>query len=236
MDFHSKQAGAFLRDQFNASEAYLESIAGAAEAVANSKYQISKSSLKRAVDITIAAALIFILLPAILMLAVWIRLDSPGPVIYRQRRTGLAGQPFTILKLRTMRVAEDCDSIKHACRGDDRVTRIGAVLRRTSIDELPQLFNVLAGDMSLVGPRPHALSHDLFYGGKISEYGLRFRCRPGITGLAQVSGFRGEIRELADMQGRVSTDNIYVENWSMYLDLKILLATVPRVFFDSQAY
>lgn len=236
MNLHSERARAFLGEQCEASGPHIQSIAEAAEEAASSQYPVASSSFKRATDIVLAALLIFMLLPVVLILAAWIRLDSPGPVIYRQRRTGLAGQPFTILKLRTMRVAEDCDSISHACRGDDRVTRIGAVLRRTSIDELPQLFNVLAGDMSLVGPRPHALSHDAFYGAKISEYGLRFRCRPGITGLAQVSGLRGEIHELSDMQNRVSTDNVYVENWSIYLDLKILFATVPCVFFDPQAY
>lgn len=214
----------------------------AAEAVFGRRFVVPEqcpaagSRSKRVLDIAIALFALSMLLPVFLILSVWIKLDSPGPVLFRQRRTGLAGAPFTIFKLRTMRVLEDGAGIRQACRRDDRTTRIGAVLRRTSIDELPQLLNVLAGDMSLVGPRPHALAHDELYGAKISEYQLRFRCRPGLTGLAQVSGFRGEIHDLSDMRSRIMMDNDYVDNWSIYLDLKILLATIPRIFFDPKAY
>lgn len=207
-----------------------------AKEVAIVPYPVATSRLKRVVDVALAAFLLFMTFPVLLVLAVWIKIDSPGPVLFRQRRTGLAGEPFTILKLRTMRVVEDGARIRHACRGDDRTTRIGAILRRTSIDELPQLLNVLSGDMSLVGPRPHALAHDALYGARISEYQLRFRCRPGLTGLAQISGFRGEIHDLSDMRSRVMMDNDYVDNWSLYLDLKILFATIPRILFDPQAY
>jgi putative colanic acid biosynthesis UDP-glucose lipid carrier transferase len=236
VDFHSEHVSTVLEEKCEAPKARSQPIIDEITEPAPSQYPVAKSNFKRALDITVAAMLLLMWLPVILILAIWIKLDSPGPVLFRQRRTGLAGEPFTILKLRTMRVDDDCQSVRHASKDDDRTTRIGAILRRTSIDELPQLVNVLSGDMSLVGPRPHALAHDAFYGARVSDYYLRFRCRPGITGLAQISGFRGEIHELSDMQSRVRTDNAYVENWSIYLDLKILLATVPRMFFDPQAY
>lgn len=236
MVFHVEHTSTFLDGQCDSPKSRVQSIADVPASDDMPQYPVANSGFKRTIDIVVAAILLFLWLPIILILAVWIKLDSPGPVLFRQRRTGLAGEPFTILKLRTMHVTEDCQSIRHACKDDDRTTRLGAILRRTSIDELPQLLNVLAGDMSLVGPRPHALAHDAFYGAQISEYGLRFRCRPGITGLAQISGLRGEIHELADMHSRVVTDNAYVDRWSIYLDLKILLATVPHMFFDPRAY
>lgn len=237
LEYNSEHGSALLEGRREASRPQLRPTTPVVEVeVEEAQWSVTSSNVKRAVDIVVAATILFMLLPIIFILSVWIKLDSPGPVLFRQRRTGLAGEPFTIFKLRTMRVDQDSQVVRHACKGDDRTTRVGAILRRTSIDEIPQLLNVLVGDMSLVGPRPHALVHDAFYGAKISDYRRRFRCRPGITGLAQISGYRGEIHELSDMQDRVIADNLYVESWSIYLDAKILLATVPRIFFDPQAY
>jgi putative colanic acid biosynthesis UDP-glucose lipid carrier transferase len=196
----------------------------------------ASDGLKRLLDVSVAIIILFLLLPVLLILAAWIMIDSPGPVLFRQRRTGLGGAPFTILKFRTMYVVEDGPCIRQASRGDDRITRIGAILRRTSIDEFPQLLNIIAGDMSLVGPRPHALAHDLLYGEMIPDYRLRFRCRPGLTGLAQVSGFRGEIHSISNMHSRIAVDNFYIDNWSIFLDFRIMFATIPRIFADPQAY
>jgi putative colanic acid biosynthesis UDP-glucose lipid carrier transferase len=165
-----------------------------------------------------------------------IRLESPGQSIFRQRRTGYRGRVFTIYKFRTMTVTEDCDKVRQATKGDSRVTEIGALLRKLSIDELPQLWNVLKGDMSIVGPRPHALAHDEYYGALIPTYAARFRAKPGLTGYAQVNGFRGEIRDTRAMSDRVAADNSYIEEWSPALDLSILIRTIPLIFRDPRAY
>jgi putative colanic acid biosynthesis UDP-glucose lipid carrier transferase len=143
---------------------------------------------------------------------------------------------FTILKFRTMTVTEDSGEIRHATKGDTRVTAIGALLRKLSVDELPQLVNVLKGDMSIVGPRPHALAHDEHYGALIPTYAARFRARPGLTGYAQVNGFRGEIRDARGMSDRVAADNSYIDAWSRTLDLAILVRTIPLIFSDPRAY
>jgi len=197
---------------------------------------VARSVSKRAFDVTVAAlALLFVApLLAACALAIWI--EDRGVILFRQRRTGLGGRPFVIYKLRTMRVQEDGPGLAHARRGDARVTRVGAFLRKSSIDELPQLFNVLKGDMSLVGPRPHALAHDQHYGPMIANYHERFRARPGLTGLAQVSGLRGEIHELDCMRRRVAADVDYVERWSLGMDVAIAFRTVPTLLVDEQAY
>jgi putative colanic acid biosynthesis UDP-glucose lipid carrier transferase len=135
-----------------------------------------------------------------------------------------------------MTVAEDSGQIRQATRNDDRVTAVGALLRKLSIDELPQLWNVIRGDMSIVGPRPHALAHDDYYGALIPTYAARFRARPGLTGYAQVNGFRGEISDVRCMSDRVAADNSYIEEWSLALDVAILLKTVPLIFRDPNAY
>ena len=197
---------------------------------------VATSPAKRAFDISVAAIALLFLIPLLVIVAAAIWIESAGPVLFRQRRTGLGGQTFVILKFRTMNVLEDGHALRHATRGDSRVTRVGALLRKSSIDELPQLFNVLRGDMSLVGPRPHALAHDLHYGSQLPTYAARFRARPGLTGLAQVSGLRGEIHELDGMARRVSADVAYVDDWSLWLDIKIIAATVPLVLHDRAAY
>jgi exopolysaccharide biosynthesis polyprenyl glycosylphosphotransferase len=181
--------------------------------------------LKRAADIIISSFGILVLSPLMLLVAVIVRLDSPGPILFRQIRKGLNGQPFRILKFRTMFVMEDGEVVTQAVRKDTRVTRIGRWLRRASIDELPQLVNVLRGDMSIVGPRPHALAHDNEYKNLITNYERRHHVKPGITGWAQVNGFRGETTELILMHRRVAFDLWYIANWSLVLDFWILIRT-----------
>lgn len=202
----------------------------------NARWHPATARSKRLLDIHVAVILIVLVLPAMALVALLVRTTSPGPVLFRQRRTGLNGQPFHVLKFRTMYVTEDGDAVRHATRRDTRVTPVGAILRATSVDELPQLFNVLRGDMSLVGPRPHALAHDRHYGELLADYTLRFAVRPGITGLAQVRGLRGEIHQLSCMERRVRADCEYIERWSLAFDLVIILQTIPRMLRDPKAY
>jgi putative colanic acid biosynthesis UDP-glucose lipid carrier transferase len=197
---------------------------------------VATHPLKRGFDIMAAGFGLLLFLPLLLVVMMAIQLESPGPAIFRQRRTGYRGRVFTIYKFRTMTVTEDCAKVRQATRGDERVTAIGALLRKLSIDELPQLWNVLKGDMSIVGPRPHALAHDEYYGALIPTYAARFRAKPGLTGFAQVNGFRGEIREPRCMSDRVAADNSYIEAWSPALDVAILARTVPLIFKDPRAY
>lgn len=185
----------------------------------------SERLVKRTFDVTISFLALLLLAPLLVVVAIAIKLDCPGPVIFRQRRTGFDGHPFTIYKFRTMNVIEDGDAIIQARRNDFRVTRIGRALRRSSIDELPQLLNVLIGDMSLVGPRPHALAHDHHYSGLLSEYAARHNVKPGISGWAQVNGSRGETVEVSDMRKRIELDLWYIDNWSIVIDCLILFRT-----------
>jgi Undecaprenyl-phosphate glucose phosphotransferase len=182
-------------------------------------------ALKRMLDIAIAGSALIVLSPLLLLACLLIRLDSPGPIIFRQRRCGFDNREFVIFKFRTMRVFEDKGAIVQAKRSDDRVTPIGAILRRASMDELPQLLNVIRGDMSLVGPRPHAIFHDDEYKARISDYALRHRVKPGLTGAAQVAGLRGETQRIEQMERRVERDLWYINNWSLALDLKIMAQT-----------
>jgi lipopolysaccharide/colanic/teichoic acid biosynthesis glycosyltransferase len=186
--------------------------------------------LRISFDVFVAALLLVLLAPLLALLALLVRLDSPGPALFRQTRTGLNGRPFLIYKFRTMHVQEDGAVVSQARRGDARLTRLGTLLRSTSLDEVPQLLNVLRGEMALVGPRPHALAHDSHYGALLSAYHHRFAVRPGITGWAQINGSRGGTPRLTDMQRRVEFDLWYIENRSFSLDLKILVATAFQVF------
>lgn len=188
-----------------------------------------EKNLKRALDIILASTVIVLLLPLLALTAIIIKLDSPGPIIFRQRRNGFNQKIFVIFKFRTMTVQEDGPTIKQARRSDDRVTRVGKILRRSSIDELPQLFNVLLGEMSLVGPRPHALAHDKQYKDQIEKYTLRDHVKPGLTGWAQINGLRGETEHLDQMAKRVEFDLWYINHWSIGLDLIILLRTCFEV-------
>jgi len=191
---------------------------------------------KRAMDVTLAGLAFLFLLPAYLLIALAIVAETRGPILFRQRRTGLDGKVFTILKFRSMTVTEDGDRIVHASRGDKRVTRVGVFIRATSLDELPQLLNVILGDMSLVGPRPHALAHDAHYGALLSHYGARFAVRPGLTGLAQVQGLRGEIHQLSCMARRIEADVAYARDWSFRDDLLIIARTAPLLLKRVNAY
>ncbi len=191
---------------------------------------------KRAFDIVVAGLGLLSMAPFLLLVALAIKLDSPGSILFRQSRGGFNGRAFQILKFRTMRVMENGATITQAARNDPRVTRVGRWLRRSSVDELPQLINVLRGDMSLVGPRPHALAHDDQYSRLISRYPFRQHVKPGITGWAQVNGFRGETPEVELMNRRVELDLWYVGNWSFWLDLRILFWTVLEVFRSPDAF
>jgi putative colanic acid biosynthesis UDP-glucose lipid carrier transferase len=197
---------------------------------------LRNSKVKRLTDIMGAGLGLLILLPFLALVALLVVLESPGPVFFRQRRSGKDGKVFAIYKFRTMRVMEDGLEIVQARRGDQRVTRIGRFLRRSSIDELPQLINVLKGEMSLVGPRPHALAHDIYYSGMVPNYNLRFQAKPGITGLAQVEGLRGEVRDTDHMQARITRDLAYIADWSWTMDARILLLTVTSAPFHTAAY
>jgi undecaprenyl-phosphate glucose phosphotransferase len=182
-------------------------------------------SVKRMMDLVLSLAAILLLSPLFAAIALAVRLESRGPIFFRQRRTGRRGQIFNIYKFRSMHVMEDGAQVIQARAGDRRITRLGRILRVASLDELPQLFNVLAGDMSLVGPRPHAIAHDEFYAGCVRNYRLRQLVKPGITGLAQVHGARGATPNIADMQARIDLDLHYIARESLWLDLCILART-----------
>ncbi|MFE1601544.1 exopolysaccharide biosynthesis polyprenyl glycosylphosphotransferase [Methylobacterium sp. ID0610] len=177
-------------------------------------------------DPVLALVALILLAPLLTLVAIAIRVDSEGPVFFRQTRTGLNGRRFQIYKFRSMRVQENGPVVQQATRGDLRVTRVGRILRKTSLDELPQLLNVLRGEMALVGPRPHALAHDEYYGQRIPSYTRRFAVKPGLTGWAQINGSRGETPTLAHMKRRIELDLWYIERRSLGLDLVILLRTV----------
>jgi Undecaprenyl-phosphate glucose phosphotransferase len=191
---------------------------------------------KRALDLLLAGAALFVLSPLFLAIAIAVRLDAPGPVLFQQRRRGFNGQMFAIYKFRSMSVLENGTTIRQATRDDPRVTRVGRWLRRSSLDELPQLINVLRGDMSLVGPRPHAVAHDDQYTRLIANYAFRHHVKPGITGWAQVNGFRGETPTVETMQRRIDHDLWYIANWSFWGDLLILLRTGLHLFRAPNAY
>lgn len=186
----------------------------------------AKSLAKRTFDIVVCVSALVLLAPFLLLLALMVKLTSRGPVLFKQVRTGLGGAPFVILKFRTMTVEESGISVVQARRDDHRLSPIGGFLRSSSFDELPQLVNVLIGDMSIVGPRPHAIAHDMHYGGMIPTYAERFRVRPGMTGLAQCNGARGPTETLDKMQRRVRLDIAYVEKWSWGMEAKIILKTI----------
>ncbi|PFH19516.1 undecaprenyl-phosphate glucose phosphotransferase [Burkholderia sp. JKS000303] len=189
-------------------------------------------------DRTFACFALLAVAPLMAVISIAVKLSSPGPVLFRQQRMGAYGRPFTIYKFRTMH-AHDTGApgeIRQATRGDPRVTRVGAWLRRTSFDELPQFINVLKGDMSVVGPRPHAVEHDIFYQDLVDGYIQRYRVKPGITGWAQVNGLRGETDRIEKMQRRVEHDLYYLRNWSIAFDVRIVLATLFHVKAHSNAY
>jgi Undecaprenyl-phosphate glucose phosphotransferase len=192
---------------------------------------------KSTVDKVLALLAVVLLSPLLLAVVLAIRLTSPGPAVFKQLRAGIAGERITVYKFRTMKLHEEqLDSYQQAKRGDDRITPIGHFLRKSSVDELPQLFNVLKGEMSLVGPRPHPLKLNEEYQSHIPNYLVRHRVKPGITGLAQVNGFRGETDTMEKMERRIEYDLRYIKEWSLWLDFRILLLTVVRLPFGVNAY
>lgn len=205
-------------------------------AMCETPFQGSRGLIKRLMDFSISVAVLVLLSPLFLVVALLIKLGSPGPVIFKQRRYGLDGHIIDVYKFRTMTVTEDGLQIQQATRGDMRITPLGRFLRRFSIDELPQVFNVLAGSMSLVGPRPHAVAHNEEYRRLIKGYMVRHKVLPGITGLAQVNGCRGETSRLEDMKARIEYDLDYLRQWTPGLDLKIMFRTAVQVLGDRKAY
>jgi putative colanic acid biosynthesis UDP-glucose lipid carrier transferase len=191
---------------------------------------------KRVFDVALASVALLLTWPVLLAVAVAIKRSSPGPVLFKQRRCGLNGEEILVYKFRTMMVCEDGPTLAQATMHDCRVTPLGALLRRSSLDELPQIFNVLEGKMSFVGPRPHAVAHNEAYRKLISGYMIRHKVRPGITGWAQVNGLRGETSTVDKMQQRVQYDLDYLKNWSLWLDLKIIARTALTVLQDRNAY
>jgi Undecaprenyl-phosphate glucose phosphotransferase len=196
----------------------------------------TQRGFKRAIDLGVGIPALIVAMPLMLAIAIWIRLDSKGPIVFRQRRLGFRGEPFDIYKFRSMRVLENGDAVIQASREDVRITRVGRFIRKTSIDELPQLFNVIKGEMSLVGPRPHAQAHDRTYADLIGNYELRQHVKPGITGWAQVNGLRGETATTAQMRQRVEFDLWYAKNASIALDIQILARTALEIFRQRNAY
>jgi Undecaprenyl-phosphate glucose phosphotransferase len=191
---------------------------------------------KRALDITGASFALLMLSPLMLLTALAVKLETPGPVLFRQQRSGFNAKRFLIFKFRTMKVMEEGDGVTQVTRHDPRVTKLGAVLRATSIDELPQLFNVLLGEMSLVGPRPHAVAHDGYYGQLLSDYAFRHHVKPGITGWAQIHGYRGGTAQVGLMKRRLDFDLWYIDNWNLWLDVVILVRTFLEVARHRNAY
>ena len=192
--------------------------------------------IKRASDIVLASVILALVLPVMLVIAIGVKLSSPGPVLFKQRRYGLDGKEIVVYKFRTMTVLEDGNVIKQATRNDRRVTWLGAFLRQSSLDELPQFFNVLQGRMSVVGPRPHAVAHNEIYRRLIKGYMIRHKVKPGITGLAQVNGLRGETDTLDKMQLRIEHDLDYLRNWSLQLDLQIVVKTIFVLLKKQEAF
>jgi putative colanic acid biosysnthesis UDP-glucose lipid carrier transferase len=192
--------------------------------------------IKRGFDLAMALTGLIAISPLMLVCALLVKLSSPGPVFFRQRRYGLDGKEILVWKFRSMHTCDNGPVVVQAQRVDPRITPIGRILRRTSLDELPQLFNVIEGSMSLVGPRPHATAHNERYRKLIRGYMLRHKVKPGITGLAQVEGFRGETETLEKMQKRIDCDHRYIREWSVWLDLRILFRTIYVVFQQENAY
>lgn len=191
---------------------------------------------KRIEDLLIASLILILISPILILIALSVKLTSKGPVIFRQIRYGMDGKPIKVYKFRSMNVMENDENVKQATKNDTRVTKVGAFLRKTSLDELPQFFNVITGQMSIVGPRPHAVAHNELYRDLIEGYMLRHKVKPGITGWAQINGWRGETDTLDKMKMRVEYDLAYIREWSLWLDIKIIFLTVFKGFVNKSAY
>jgi len=218
-------------------QARLESVCGMpVVAVCDTPFDGLNGLVKRGSDVVLALLILALIMPLLAVIALAVKFSSPGPVIFKQRRYGQDGAEIIVYKFRSMTVCEDGGAIRQAQKNDQRVTKVGAFLRRTSLDELPQFINVLQGRMSIVGPRPHAIAHNEMYRKVIDGYMIRHKVKPGITGWAQVCGYRGETETLDKMQARIDHDLEYLRNWSLRLDLYIILRTVWVVFKDRHAY
>jgi putative colanic acid biosynthesis UDP-glucose lipid carrier transferase len=193
-------------------------------------------SLKRIEDVVLSSLILLLIAIPMVLIAIGVKLSSPGPVLFKQTRYGLDGRRIAVWKFRSMSVTEDGAHVPQAQKNDPRVTKFGAFLRATSLDELPQFINVLRGEMSIVGPRPHAVAHNEAYRKQINGYMLRHKVKPGITGWAQINGWRGETDTLEKMEGRIEHDLWYIRSWSVLLDLKIILQTVFRGFAGRNVY
>ncbi|WP_371194954.1 undecaprenyl-phosphate glucose phosphotransferase [Glaciecola sp. SC05] len=204
--------------------------------VFDTPFQGANNVLKRAEDIVFGSIILAMITLPMICIAIGLKLSSPGPVLFKQKRYGLDGKEIKVYKFRSMVVQDNGSEVKQATKGDVRVTRFGAFLRRTSLDELPQFINVLQGRMSIVGPRPHAVAHNEQYRKLIEGYMLRHKVKPGITGWAQINGFRGETETINKMVKRVEYDLDYIHRWSVWLDIKIIFATVFKGFMDKNAY
>ncbi|CAM8493514.1 MULTISPECIES: undecaprenyl-phosphate glucose phosphotransferase [Klebsiella pneumoniae complex] len=191
---------------------------------------------KRLEDIIVSAAILILISPVLLVISMAVKISSPGPIIFRQIRYGMDGRPINVWKFRSMTVMENDNKVKQATKNDIRVTKVGKFLRSTSLDELPQFFNVFLGQMSVVGPRPHAVAHNEQYRTLIEGYMLRHKVKPGITGLAQINGWRGETDTLEKMQKRIEFDLLYIRGWSIWLDIKIIFLTIFKGFVNKSAY
>jgi putative colanic acid biosynthesis UDP-glucose lipid carrier transferase len=239
-DLHDTTASVyFLPDVYvyDLMQARFNSVGGIpVVAACESPFSGVDSVVKYVSDFVLALLILVLISPIMLGIALAVVLTSPGPAIFRQRRYGLNGEEITVYKFRSMTVREDGSNVVQAQKDDPRVTKIGAFLRRTSLDELPQFVNVLQGRMSIVGPRPHAVAHNELYRKLIKGYMLRHKVRPGITGWAQVNGMRGETEVLEKMQGRIDHDLYYLQNWSIWFDLWIILRTVGVVLRRDNAY
>jgi putative colanic acid biosynthesis UDP-glucose lipid carrier transferase len=198
-------------------------------AVCETPFRGADGLVKRGSDIALSILILFLISPLLIVISLAVKMTSSGPVIFKQRRYGLDGAEILVYKFRSMTVCEDGESIRQAQKGDNRITPLGAFLRRTSLDELPQFLNVLQGRMSIVGPRPHAVAHNELYRKIIKGYMVRHKVRPGITGWAQINGYRGETETIEKMQARVEHDLDYLRNWSLRLDLYIILKTIHIV-------
>jgi putative colanic acid biosynthesis UDP-glucose lipid carrier transferase len=194
------------------------------------------SLVKRIEDVVVASLIILMISPLLLFVALGVKFSSPGPAIFKQERYGLDGKPIKVWKFRSMKTMDNGAVVKQATKGDPRITKFGAFIRRTSLDELPQFFNVITGQMSIVGPRPHAVAHNEEYRGMIDKYMLRHHVKPGITGWAQINGYRGETDTLDKMEKRVEYDLMYIQSWSLWLDLKIIFLTIFKGFVGKTAY
>ena len=193
-------------------------------------------SLKRTEDIVLATIILILISPVMLIIAMAIKIDSKGPVIFKQKRGGINNTEIIVYKFRSMTTQDNESAVKQASKNDPRTTSVGNFLRKTSLDELPQFINAIQGTMSIVGPRPHAVAHDLEYGNLIPEYSQRFLVKPGITGLAQINGWRGQTDTLDKMQKRVDMDLHYINNWSLWLDIKIIFTTIWKGFNIKNTY